>query len=179
MPKQLSQRTKDLTLSALFAVFIALMAQLTIPSPSGVPLTLQTFGVALCGYVLGIKRGVAAIAAYIFIGAVGLPVFSAYGAGIGVLFGAAGGFLIGFIPFTLLCGLTLSFKNVMLKLSLGFAGLLVCHICGVAQFVLVYKTDFWGALLMVSLPYILKDAISVIAAFFLSRYIRKALVKIK
>ena len=69
-------------------------------------------------------------------------------------------------------------KSKWLKLLIGFGGLVICHILGIIQFTVVYKTDFISAFLMVSAPYLIKDAISVAAAFFLSLYIRKLLAKI-
>ena len=60
----------------------------------------------------------------------------------------------------------------------GLGGLVICHILGVIQFAVVYKTDLISSFLMVSAPYLIKDIISVAAAFFLSLYVRKLLAKI-
>ena len=79
-------RTQKMILAALFTAVIAVLSQTAIPTPFDVPLTLQTFAVALCGYTLGIKWGVASVAAYILLGAVGVPVFSGFKGGAQVLF---------------------------------------------------------------------------------------------
>lgn len=172
------ENTKNLVLAALFTAITAILSQTAIPIPGGVPLTLQTFAVALCGYVLGVKWGLASISAYVLLGAVGVPVFSGFKGGIDTLFGTTGGFIFGFILFALICGLSHSFKNRILAVLIGIGGMLVCHLCGVIQFSIVYGSNFINSFLLVSLPYLLKDALSVIAAYFLSVYILKLIKKI-
>ena len=95
---------RGMVLCGLFAAIIAVFTLITIPLPSGVPITLQTFAVALCGYTLGCGKGTAATAVYIAIGAVGLPVFSGMRGGFSVLAGPTGGYIYGFIGMTALCG---------------------------------------------------------------------------
>lgn len=166
-------RTQKMILAALFTAVIAVLSQTAIPTPFDVPLTLQTFAVALCGYTLGIKWGVASVAAYILLGAVGVPVFSGFKGGAQVLFGATGGFIFGFLFLTLLCGTADVIKNKYIKCLPGFLGIAVCHLLGTAQYALLYKMGFVPAFLLVSSPYLIKDVLSVAAAFFLSVYIRK------
>ena len=172
------KNTKKLILSALFTAIVAVFSQIVFKLPFGVPITMQTFAVALCGFFLGANYGMLSIIAYILLGAIGVPVFSSFGAGFTVLFGASGGFIFGFILFAALCGVSLLIKNKGLKLLCGLGGLTVCHIIGIIQFAVVYKTDLISSFLMVSAPYLIKDIISVAAAFFLSLYIRKLLAKI-
>ena len=61
--------------------------------------------------------------------------------------------------------------------SSGFAGLAICHIWGSLQYALIYKMKFVPAFLLVSAPYLIKDIISVAAAFLLAVYIKKLLLK--
>jgi biotin transport system substrate-specific component len=83
---------------ALGAALTALAAQVAIPVPgSPVPVTGQTFAVLLTAAALGPARGLAAQALYVLLGAVGLPVFAGAGHGTGVVFGATGGYLLGFL----------------------------------------------------------------------------------
>ena len=65
-----------IVLTGMFAAVLAALSQIQIPMPSGVPVTLQTFAVALTGYVLGWQYGLASTAIYILLGAIGLPVFA-------------------------------------------------------------------------------------------------------
>ena len=65
-----------------------------IPNPISVPLTLQTFIIALSGFVLGSSKGVASVLVYIAVGTIGAPVFTGFQGGFSVLFGMTGGFII-------------------------------------------------------------------------------------
>ena len=58
---------------------------------------MQTFCIFLTLYILGGANGTKAILLYLLLGAVGLPVFSGFKAGLSVLAGPTGGYLIGFI----------------------------------------------------------------------------------
>ena len=165
--------TSKVVLAALLTAFIAVTSPLSISTPFGVPLTLQTFSVALCGYTLGCCWSAASVVTYILIGAVGLPVFSGFQGGVNVLFGLTGGFIIGFIGLSALCGLGMRFKNVIVRILMGFLGVAVCHAVGVVQFAFVYKTGILAAFITASLPYLLKDAVSIVLAYFLSVYISK------
>ena len=177
MKENAKKRTLRLITAALFTAITAVLSQTAIPTPFDVPLTLQTFAVALCGYVLGVKWGLASIAAYILLGTVGVPVFSGFRGGVQVLFGATGGFIFGFLFLTGLCGVGELIKNKYLKILPGFAGLAICPIWGSLQYALIYKMKFVPAFLLVSAPYLIKDIISVAAAFLLAVYIKKLLLK--
>jgi biotin transport system substrate-specific component len=90
---------------AASAALTALAAQVAIPVPgSPVPVTGQTFAVLLTAAALGPARGLAAQALYLVLGAVGLPVFAGAGHGPGVVFGATGGYLAGFLAAAAITG---------------------------------------------------------------------------
>ncbi len=55
----------------------AVAAQITIPTPP-VPFTLQVLAVILSGLLLGARYGALAQAAYLLVGAVGVPVFAQF-----------------------------------------------------------------------------------------------------
>ncbi|WP_130865681.1 biotin transporter BioY [Acidipropionibacterium timonense] len=96
-----SSRRFQATDLALIAVFAALIAVLAIIPPlfsiGAVPFAIQMIGVMLAPLVLGGARGGSANALYALVGALGLPVFSGQTSGPGVLFGATGGYIWGFI----------------------------------------------------------------------------------
>ncbi|MEG1774848.1 MAG: biotin transporter BioY, partial [Oscillospiraceae bacterium] len=77
--------TLDLVYIALFAVLIAVCSWLVVPMT--VPFTMQTFAVFLTLSLLGGKRGCFAVAVYLLMGAIGLPVFAGGNAGLGTLLG--------------------------------------------------------------------------------------------
>jgi len=87
------------------AALTALAAQVVIPIPgSPVPVTGQTFAVLLTAAALGPARGVAAQALYLLAGIAGLPVFAHGTHGSAVVFGASGGYLVGFLAAALIVG---------------------------------------------------------------------------
>jgi len=88
---------RDILLIAMTSVVTALAAQIAIPlAGSPVPITGQTFAVLLSGAVLGARRAMAAQLLYLAEGAIGLPVFAGARAGLGVLIGPTGGYLLAF-----------------------------------------------------------------------------------
>lgn len=169
--------TKEIVYIGMFAAVLAILSQISIPMPSGVPITLQTFAVALTGFVLSWKRGTISTLIYILIGAVGVPVFAGFRGGLQVLVSHTGGFIWGFIVMTLLCGIGIIMKDKIVGILLGLMGLAICHVFGVIQFTMVMKMSFWESFLLVSAPYLIKDVLSVIFAYIIGSQIRKSLLK--
>lgn len=91
---------RSLATDAVFVVggaaITALLAQIAIPFWP-VPLTMQTLGVLLVGASLGPLRGSLSMVLYGVVGMLGVPVFSGATGGPGVVFGATGGYIVGFI----------------------------------------------------------------------------------
>lgn len=78
-----------------FSLLTAIGAQIVIPQEP-VPFTLQTFSVLLAGGLLGWRNGSLSMVAYLFAGALGMPVFSDAGFGFARLLGPTGGYLLAF-----------------------------------------------------------------------------------
>ena len=96
--ERLNSRVRDLVLVLTGALFIYLTSRVAIPIPGNpIPITGQTFGVLLVGGALGLRRGFAAVSLYVLLGVVGLPFFAEGKGGISVIWGASGGYLIGFV----------------------------------------------------------------------------------
>ena len=93
----------NIVLVALGVVITALSAQVSIPA-SPVPFTLQTLAVLVIGSTYGTARGAITMGAYALVGALGFPVFAQSSSGFDVIFGATGGFIIGFIFAAALAG---------------------------------------------------------------------------
>ena len=171
-------KVKNLTLIAIFTALIAVLTFITIPNPvTGVPITLQTFAVCLTGFFLGAKFGTVSVVAYILIGLAGVPVFAGFKAGISVLAGPTGGFLIGFIFMALICGCAKKSKNQFLQILLGVCGLAVCHSFGAVQYSLYSKSSLIASFLAVSLPFLVKDVISVVIALYAAKAVNRILSK--
>lgn len=175
--KKRADSTKAVVEIAMFAAVLAVLSQISIPLPSGVPVTLQTFAVALCGVVLAWKYAAASTAVYILLGAVGVPVFAGFNGGAQVLVNYTGGFIWGFLFMAALCGVGSVMKNRVLGVLVGMAGLIVCHLFGTIQFMAVMGMSFIDSFLVVSVPYLLKDVISVILGFIVGGQIRRRLLR--
>lgn len=89
-------RARSITLAALVTALLAASAWVAIPV-GAVPVTLQVFVVVLAALLLPPLTAFGALAAYLLLGAAGVPVFSGGTAGLGVLFGPTGGYLTGFL----------------------------------------------------------------------------------
>jgi biotin transport system substrate-specific component len=77
---------------------VAAAAQVSIPLPfTPVPITGQTFAVILVGASLGTLRGTASLALYLLAGMAGAPIYAHHSHGLGVVTGASGGYLVGFV----------------------------------------------------------------------------------
>ena len=94
--ERVDTRVRHIALITIGALFIYLTALIVVPHEP-VPWTGQTFGVLFVGCALGFRRGGASVALYVLLGVIGLPFFAEHKGGIDVLWGATGGYLIGFI----------------------------------------------------------------------------------
>jgi biotin transport system substrate-specific component len=103
--ERVNARVRDVALVVAGALLIYLTARIAIPVPgSPVPITGQTFGVLLVGGALGFRRGLIGVALYVLLGVIGLPFFAEGKGGISVIWGATGGYLIGFVAAGALVG---------------------------------------------------------------------------
>ena len=169
---------RDLCYIAIGAALIAVCAWLSIPFT--VPFTLQSFAVCLLPALLGWKRGTLSVLIYMLLGAAGLPVFAGFKAGLGVLLGVTGGYIVGFLLTALCIGLVAErFPDPMLPLIAAMAvGMLLCYACGTAWFVVVYTKNsgpigVLGALNLCVFPFLLPDAAKLLLAAVLAKRLRK------
>lgn len=168
------RKTRDMTYIALCAVLMAVCAWLSVPA--AVPFTMQTFAVFLTFALLGGRRGSITVLVYLLMGAVGLPVFSNFTGGLGVLLNVTGGYLLGFLigmPVMWLLERLLG-KALCAKTISMLAGLLACYAFGTAWFMAVYarttaEIGLGAALILCVVPYILPDLIKLSLALLLSR----------
>lgn len=156
--------TKNIAKLSIMVAIMCILSTLAIPTPSGVPLTLQTFSIALAGFYLGKKYGSIAVFIYIILGIIGLPVFAGIQGGIGRILAPSGGFILGFVFIAFFSGLGIRYS---------FVGLIICHLIGVLQFSFISSLPFLASIVSVSLPYIIKDILSLIFAYIISNRLKK------
>lgn len=174
-----TNKLQALVFTGVMSALLAVLSQISLPMPTGVPVTLQTFAVALCGYLLGRKYGTLSVVVFLALGAVGLPVFAGFSGGFGAFLGMTGGFLWGFLPFAFFCGMGNQWKTRILALLWGIGGLAVCHVFGTAQYALLTSTGALASFLLVSAPYLLKDIVSVAGAYLVAEAALYSLRKAK
>ena len=168
--------TLDLVLTAIGVTLIVVCSWITIPFT--VPFTLQTFAVFAVLLIFGGKRGTAAIAVYVLMGAVGIPVFSGFAGGFSVLLGNTGGYIIGFILMGILYWVLtgVAGEKLTVKVTALFLGLLVCYAFGTAWFMYLYMKNTGSVGLMTVLswcvfPFIIPDLVKLGTAVLVSKRI--------
>ena len=169
-----ANRTQDLVLISLFAVVMAICSWISIPT--AVPFTLQTFAVFLAVGVLGGKRGTIAICVYLLLGIIGIPVYAGGTAGIGMILGNTGGYMIGWIFSGLVMWgmeILIGRKTWVLAISM-LAGLIVCYIMGTVWFMVVYAREMgqvglWTAIVWCVVPFVIPDLIKIAAALAIQK----------
>ena len=172
---------KELAYVAMGTALIAVCSWLSVPSflPTMVPFTMQTFAICLITALFGLRLGLWTVVCYLVLGAVGVPVFAGFKAGIGALMGTTGGYLVGFLFTALVVGAAvdkLGRKLPVLLVSMAL-GILLCYTFGTAWFVIVYTRNSGAigvatALSWCVLPYLVPDAIKIALASFLARRLR-------
>lgn len=176
---QRSQCT-NVTYPAFFAALTAVMSCISIPMPfSLVPITGQTLAVMLTGSILSVRQAYWSMLAYLLIGAVGVPVFSGFSGGIGVLLGPTGGYLIGYLPGVMLIALLKGQNNNLCSLALAnsIGGIGIVYVLGITWLNLVTGIGFQKAIMTGALPFIPGDILKVIAATIISAIVNKRLQK--
>ncbi len=160
-------RSKDLATIGLCAALLTLCGWIQIPAP--IPFSLQTFGVFFTLFVLGGKKGSLTVALYLGMGLIGLPVFSGFRGGFGVIASPTGGFLLGFLAlaFSYWWIMSLLPSEKWSRIAAAAIGQLVCYICGTAWYACLYAPSeggLWTAILTCVVPFLLPDALKLIMA---------------
>ncbi|WP_312440793.1 biotin transporter BioY [Lacrimispora sp.] len=174
--------TKELVLTGMFAAVLAVISQISIPLPTGVPITIQIFGVALIGTVLGWRLGFLATLIYILLGAVGLPVFSNFRGGLQSLLGLTGGYIWGWLIMVVLCGIRpktgSKLLNTILMFLLPVLGTLIDETIGGLQWAaLSGDMSVLGVFSYSIVAFVPKDIILTVIAVITGTPIRKAVLR--
>ena len=163
--------------ASLFGALTAAGAYIIIPLPP-VPITLQTLFLGLAALLLGGRLGALSQGVYLLLGVIGLPVFAGGKAGLGVLLGPTGGYLIGFIAAAWLIGLLAEGRK-----NAGFAWLCFClaagtsviYALGVLQLALVARLTLAKALVVGVLPFLAGDLFKIVLTALIALKLRERL----
>lgn len=169
----------SLAMTAVMTAVIAVIAPFSIPAWGEVSFTLCTFVLYLSPYILGWKRATAATLVYILIGMVGMPVFSNFKAGLGVLAGPTGGYILGYIPMVVIGGLAI--KAFPTKRAAQIGGMIlataVLYAFGTAIFCAQTGSTLERALWVCVIPFIPFDLGKMVIATTVGPVLRARLVK--
>lgn len=166
--------------AAICISLLTVLSYIVIPlPPSG--LSLMTVMVSLMGLILTPMQGGLAMAAYLIMGLIGLPVFQGGTGGAGKLFGVTGGYYFGFliavVLISLLKGKACSFRRYTAVTV--FVGIPIEHLCAVLMMCLHNGFDIKGAFVSISLPFIVGDIVKAVIAAFLGVAVNRAMMKNK
>ena len=170
--------TREMVLAGMFAAVLAVISQLSIPTPAGVPVTIQVFGVALVGAVLGWKLGLCSVLVYILIGAAGLPVFANFGGGIRSLIGLTGGYIWAWPVMAVLCRIRPGLKNrisdLAVRILLSLIGLAAVELIGGLQWAALSGDMTTGAVFAYSMvAFVPKDIVITILGVIVSEPVKQ------
>ncbi|HDQ08363.1 MAG TPA: biotin transporter BioY [Methanoculleus sp.] len=157
------KKSQLVALTATFVALITVGAWISIPLPP-VPLTLQTFFVLLAGVIMKRYAAIPAVL-YLVLGALNVPVFHNALAGIGVILGPTGGFLIGFIPAALIAGLAYEQKKRILRITGLVAATATIYAFGVFWLSFSAGISIAQAVLIGAVPFLAGDFLKGIAVY--------------
>ena len=169
----ISNQLKMTVHASLFAALIAAGAFIAIPV-GPVPIVLQNMFVLLAAIILGPRWGLACVAVYLLMGALGFPVFAGGTGGIGRLFGPTGGYLLSYLPAVFVTGIIAekTGKKMLSDIVAMTAGSFIVYAVGVPWLKFVTGMGWRKAVAFGMYPFLIGDIIKIIAASFAAKIIR-------
>lgn len=149
---KLNTSARNTALAAVFAGFVAALGVVPAFTPPGfsVPITAQSLGVMLAGAILGARRGFAALALFLALVAVGLPLLAGGRGGLGVFFTPSVGFLLAWPVAAFVIGWITERGGTPYRLHWGIVanvvgGIVVLYAAGIAGIAAVAHISVWAA----------------------------------
>lgn len=179
---------KRLATDSVFLCILIISAFTNVVIPiTEIAFTLQLLVVFLICYLLPLTDSMIILLAYIVMGLIGIPVFSA-GGGIGYLVKPTFGYILGFVVMPIVMWLAdkLPIKSDWLKsIVKGIIGLFVLYLIGTIYFCIVKnvylnvdnKLTFVAALLACVIPFIPIDLIKMVLAIVIKRRLKVVIDK--
>lgn len=180
MKTQQKSKTARLVYIALMAALMCVVSPWTIPLGGVVPITLGTLALYTVGALTKPLEGLGAVAVYIALGAVGLPVFSSFQGGIQKIIGPSGGYLLGYLFCVaieaLLCR-ALKYRIWAYPIAM-LTGALALYSCAVIWYMVTTGTPVGAAVAGCLIPFIPGDLLKIAAASVIAFFVRPRLAKI-
>jgi biotin transport system substrate-specific component len=166
--------------TSLFTALIIVGGYLSLPLPfTSIPLVLADFFILLAGLTLGATGGGMAVVLFVLLGVLGLPVFAGGKAGLGVLFGPTGGFVVGYLCEAMLSGWVAHWGPVRRwkdALAIG-VGLLALFGCGIGWLAVLQHLSFGKAVALGLLPFLPGTFIKAVALWLVARPLREVMLQ--
>ena len=164
-----------MVLAALFSALLAVFSQIQIPMVP-VPVNLGLLAVYLCALTLEPRWALIGVGLFLGMGAAGLPVFAGFRGGPAALFGATGGYLLGYVfAAGLIAALRERADTLARRIALLFAGMMACYIPGTLWLMLLTSRTAAEALPLAVYPFLPGDALKILAAALAAPRLRQAL----
>lgn len=167
---------KKITSIGLMTAFLCIISPWAIHI-GPVPITLATFGIYLVSAVSGAGCAAMSVFIYLMLGAVGVPVFSGFSGGIQRLAGVTGGYLLGYLPCTLMISLIISKtkKHFAWYFVAMVIGTVILYSIGTVWYIWQTGNSFVSVLALCVLPFMPGDVIKLAAASVLGYELNKRL----
>ncbi len=172
-------KTVDLAYVALFAAVTAVLGLVPGISVGPVPITAQTLGVMLAGSVLGARRGLLALALFLVLVAIGLPLLPGGRGGLAVFAGPTAGFLLSWPVGAFVVGLLTEWSWARYSLARALVanavgGILVVYLIGVPVLAWVNALPLGTAIGVGGLPFLPGDAVKAVVASVVAVQVRRS-----
>ena len=168
-----SRKSKIYTLTrcSLLSALLCITSPFIIPF-GVVPFTLAIMMVMLISNILSVKESLIAVLVYIFLGIVGIPVFSGFQGGVNIIAGPTGGVILSYVPVSIVVS-SMRNKKFCMRILPGIFALLICYIMGTIHFVLVSgEKSIVSAVSVCVVPFLVPDVAKVVAATYFGGKIR-------
>ncbi|MCR5482376.1 MAG: biotin transporter BioY [Clostridia bacterium] len=180
--KQTVSKSRSITAVALMTAVICIVSPFTLPI-GPVPIGFANFIIMLAALLLGAKKGFLSCLIFLLLGFAGLPVFSSFSGGVGVLLGPTGGYIIGYLFLALATGISSQIsdsQNSKLRVAvILFFGMLIgtaiLYAFGTVWFTHQSGMSFTAALSVAVFPFIPGDLIKIVLVLTLGRNIKTRL----
>lgn len=172
-------KIKNITHIAIFASILCIVCPVTI-NVFVIPFSFSTFIIYIISSLTKPLNTFLVILIYIILGLIGLPVFSSFTAGFGVLMGPTGGFIIGYLILGFINSVIVNINNKKLYLYyIGmFVGSVCCYIIGSMWYMVVTDVSFSNAILITVVPFIIFEIIKIIFAGVVSYILNNKFLKV-
>ena len=161
--------TYQMAVTAVMAAVLCVLGPLTVPI-GAVPISLANFVICLTAWLLGPKFGTLSVVIYLALGAIGIPVFSGYGAGLAKLAGPTGGYLVGYLLLAFIGGM-------FIEKSKGNPVVSAVGLVGTAWFVFQMQCELGYALTVCVYPFIALDLAKIVVSCIVGALLRKRLTQ--